>query len=75
MLRAHRSHFCLRVIAEDRGFQSGVSDIQTETEQICRCPLSSGTTVAKTTGTYIKKAMSLSNEIMCIMYIINIIVS
>ena len=29
--RAHQSHFCLRVIAEDPGFQSDVSDIQTET--------------------------------------------
>ena len=36
MLRAHQSHFCLRVIAEDRDFQSDVSDIQTETEQICQ---------------------------------------
>jgi hypothetical protein len=33
VLRAHQSHFCLRVIAEDGGFQSDVSDIQTETEQ------------------------------------------
>jgi hypothetical protein len=31
VLRAHQSHFCLRAIAEDRGFQSDVSDIQTET--------------------------------------------
>ena len=31
VLRAHQSHFCLRVIAEDPGFQSDVSDIQTET--------------------------------------------
>jgi hypothetical protein len=36
VLRAHQSHFCLQVIAEDRGFQSDVSDIQTETEQICQ---------------------------------------
>ncbi len=36
MLRAHQSHFCLRVFAEDGGFQSDVSDIQTETEQICQ---------------------------------------
>jgi hypothetical protein len=36
VLRAHQSHFCLRVIAEDPGFQSDVSDIQTETEQICQ---------------------------------------
>ena len=36
VLRAHQSHFCLRAIAEDRGFQSDVSDIQTETEQICQ---------------------------------------
>ena len=34
VLSAHQSHFCLRAIAEDRGFQSDVSDIQTETEQI-----------------------------------------
>jgi hypothetical protein len=33
VLRAHESHFCPRVIAEDRGFQSDVSNIQTETEQ------------------------------------------
>ncbi len=33
VLRAHQSHFCLRVIAKDGGFQSDVSDIQTETEQ------------------------------------------
>ena len=39
MLRAHQSHFCLRVIAEDPGFQSDVSDIQTETEQICQAEL------------------------------------
>ena len=36
LLRAHQSHFCLRVIAEDPGFRSDVSDIQTETEQICQ---------------------------------------
>ena len=36
VLRAHQSHFCLWVIVEDRGFQSDVSDIQTETEQICQ---------------------------------------
>ncbi len=30
VLRAHQSHFCLRVFAEDRGFQSDVSDIQQE---------------------------------------------
>ena len=29
VLCAHQSHFCLRVIAEDGGFQSDVSDIQT----------------------------------------------
>ena len=29
VLRAHQSHFCLRAIAEDRGFQSDVSDIRT----------------------------------------------
>jgi hypothetical protein len=39
VLRAYQSHFCLRVIAEDRGFQSDVSDIQTETEQICQAEL------------------------------------
>ena len=39
VLRAHQSHFCLRAIAEDRGFQSDVSDIQTETEQICQAVL------------------------------------
>ncbi len=39
MLRAHQSHFCLRVIAEDRGFQSDVSDIETETKQICQAEL------------------------------------
>ncbi len=39
VLRAHQSHFCLRVIAEDRGFQSDVSDIQTETDRICRAEL------------------------------------
>ena len=39
VLRAHPSHFCLRAIAEDRGFQSDVSDIQTETEQICQAVL------------------------------------
>ncbi len=39
VLRAHRSHFCLRAIAEDRGFQSDVSDIQTETKQICPAEL------------------------------------
>jgi hypothetical protein len=33
VLLAHQSHFCLQVIAEDGGFQSDVSDIQTETEQ------------------------------------------
>ncbi len=33
VIRAHQSHFCLRVITEDGGFQSDVSDIQTETEQ------------------------------------------
>ncbi len=33
VLRAHQSHFWLRVIAEDGGFQSDVSDIQTDTEQ------------------------------------------
>ena len=38
-LRAHQSHFCLWVIVEDRGFQSDVSDIQTETEQICQAEL------------------------------------
>ena len=36
VLCAHQSHFCLRVTAEDPGFQSDVSDIQTETEQICQ---------------------------------------
>ncbi len=35
VLSAHKSHFCLQVIAEDGGFESDVSDIQTETEQIC----------------------------------------
>ncbi len=39
VLRAHKKHFCLRAIAEDRGFQSDVSDIQTETEQICQAEL------------------------------------
>ncbi len=39
VLRAHQSHFCLQVIAEDGGFQSDVSDIQTETEQICQAEL------------------------------------
>ncbi len=39
MLRAHQSHFCLRVILEDRGFQSDVRDTQTETEQICQAEL------------------------------------
>ena len=39
VLRAHQSHFCLRAIAEDRGFQSDVSDIQIETEQICQAEL------------------------------------
>ncbi len=39
VLRAHQSHFCPRVIVEDRGFQSDVSDIQTETEQICQAEL------------------------------------
>ena len=39
VLHAHQSHFCLRVIAEDGGFQSDVSDIQTETEQICQAEL------------------------------------
>ncbi len=34
VLRAHQSHFCLLAIAADWGFQSDVSDIQTETEQI-----------------------------------------
>ena len=43
VLRAHQSHFCLRVIAEDGGFQSDVSDIQTETEQICQAELSTVT--------------------------------
>ena len=42
-LRAHQSHFCLRVIAEDGGFQSDVSDIQTETEQICQAELNTVT--------------------------------
>jgi hypothetical protein len=39
VLCAHQSHFCLRVFAEDGGFQSDVSDIQTETEQICQAEL------------------------------------
>ena len=43
VLRAHQSHFCLRAIAEDRGFQSDVSDIQTETEQICQAELNTVT--------------------------------
>ena len=38
-LSAHQSHFYLRVIPEDRGFQSDVSDIQTETKQICQAAL------------------------------------
>ncbi len=39
VLRAHQSHFCLQAIGEDRGFQSDVSDIRTETEQICQAEL------------------------------------
>ncbi len=41
VLSAHQSHFCLRTIAsaEDQGFQSDVSDIQIETEQICQAEL------------------------------------
>ncbi len=39
MLPAHQSHFCLRVILEDLGFQSDVRDTQTETEQICQAEL------------------------------------
>ncbi len=39
VLRAHQSYFCLRANAEDRGFQSDVSDIQTETEQLCQAEL------------------------------------
>ena len=39
VLRVHQSHFCLRVVAEDRGFQSDLSDIQRESEQICQAEL------------------------------------
>ena len=39
VLCAHQNHFCLRVNAEDRGFQSDASDIRTETEQICQAEL------------------------------------
>ena len=39
VLRAHQSYFCLLVFAEDGGFQSDVSDIQTETEQVCQAEL------------------------------------
>ena len=43
VLRAHQSHFCPGAIAEDRGFQSDVSDNQTETEQICQAELNTVT--------------------------------
>ncbi len=43
VLRAHQNHFCLRVIAEDGGFQSDVSDIQTENKQICQAELNTVT--------------------------------
>ena len=43
VIRAHQSHFCLRAIAEDRGFQRDVSDNQTETEQICQAELNTVT--------------------------------
>ncbi len=43
VLHAHQSHFCLRVIEEDGGFESNVSDIQTETEQICEAELNTVT--------------------------------
>ena len=33
----------MRAIAEDRGFQSDVSDIQTETEQTCQAELNTET--------------------------------
>ncbi len=36
VLHTHQSHFCLLVIAEDPGFLSDVSDIQTEIKQICQ---------------------------------------
>ena len=39
VLRAHQSHFGLRATAEDRGFQIDVSEIRTETEQICQAVL------------------------------------
>ena len=39
LLSAHQSHFCLRVIAEDQGFQSDVSDIQRKCDQICQAEL------------------------------------
>ncbi len=47
VLRAHQSHFCLRVIAEDRGFQSDVSEIQTETEQIRQAELRENGVIAE----------------------------
>ena len=43
VLRVHQSHFCLRVIEEDGGFESDVSGIQTETEQICQAKLNTVT--------------------------------
>ncbi len=43
VLRAHQSHFFLRVIEEDGGFESDVSDIQTETKQICQAELNTET--------------------------------
>ena len=43
VLCAHQSRFCLRVIAENQVFQSDVSDIQTETEQICQAELNTVT--------------------------------
>ncbi len=39
VLCAHQSHFCLRVILEDLGFQSDVRDTQTETKRICQAEL------------------------------------
>jgi hypothetical protein len=43
VLHAHQSHFCLLVIEDDGGFERDVSNIQTETEQICQAELNTVT--------------------------------
>jgi hypothetical protein len=36
VLSVHQSHFCLRVIVQDQGFQSDLNDIQRESKRICQ---------------------------------------